>query len=292
MLADYPIANIGEKGNELMKQVARALTIAGSDSGGGAGIQADLKTFQELYVYGMSVITAVTAQNTRGVFDVQTLSLDSIAKQIDAVVTDIGVQATKTGMLANGEITQLVTRKVKEHQLFPLIVDPVMVSTSGHHLLDHAARQQYIEELIPLATVITPNIPEAEVLTEMTLHDLNSRKKAAQSLHALGASSVIIKGGHLEEEEEAIDLFYDGKEFALLRSPRVDTLHTHGTGCTFSAAITSYLARGFSLADSVKRAKQFITAAITHSFPLGHGHGPVNHWANRQGGKNDGYQPK
>jgi hydroxymethylpyrimidine/phosphomethylpyrimidine kinase len=269
-----------------MTQPARALTIAGSDSGGGAGIQADLKTFQELQVYGMTAITAVTAQNTLGVFDVQTLPPASIAKQIDAVVTDIGVHATKTGMLANAEITALVARKVKEHQLFPLVIDPVMVSTSGHLLLDQSAKKQYIEELIPLATVITPNIAEAEALTETSLDHLDARKKAAQSLHALGARSVVIKGGHLEGEE-AIDLFYDGKEFCFLRAPRVNTPHTHGTGCTFSAAIAAHLARGVTLAKAVSQAKRFIAAAIAHSLPLGRGHGPTNHWAHRQGGEPD-----
>lgn len=272
-----------ERGTQ-MTQLARALTIAGSDSGGGAGIQADLKTFQELRVFGMTAITAVTAQNTLGVFDVQTLPAEAVAKQLDAVATDIGVDATKTGMLANAEITALVARKVKEHQLFPLVVDPVMVSTSGHLLLDQAARKQFIEELIPLATVITPNIPEAEALTETPLTDLNARKQAAQALHALGAQSVIIKGGHLEDDE-AVDLFYDGKEFVFLRSPRFDTPHTHGTGCTLSAAIAAYLARGFTLANAVSQAKQFISAAISHAFPLGSGHGPTNHWAHRLGGE-------
>ncbi|AUS08259.1 bifunctional hydroxymethylpyrimidine kinase/phosphomethylpyrimidine kinase [Laceyella sacchari] len=267
-----------------MTQPARALTIAGSDSGGGAGIQADLKTFQELRVFGMTAITAVTAQNTLGVFDVQTLPAEAVAKQLDAVATDIGVDATKTGMLANAEITSVVARKVKEHQLFPLVVDPVMVSTSGHLLLDQAARKQFMEELIPLATVITPNIPEAEALTETPLTDLNARKQAAQALHALGAQSVVIKGGHLEDDD-AVDLFYDGKEFVFLRSPRFDTSHTHGTGCTLSAAIAAYLARGFTLANAVSQAKQFISAAISHAFPLGSGHGPTNHWAHRLGGE-------
>ncbi|MGA8941183.1 MAG: bifunctional hydroxymethylpyrimidine kinase/phosphomethylpyrimidine kinase [Thermoactinomyces sp.] len=264
-----------------MNQVARALTIAGSDSGGGAGIQADLKTFQELHVFGMSAITAITAQNTLGVQDVVELNPEIVAKQIDSVVTDLGVDAVKTGMLASPEIIETVAAKIKEHRLTPFVVDPVMASTSGDLLLTGDARTSFKKWLLPLATVITPNLHEAEILAGMQITNWEERKKAAQLLVDEGASAVIIKGGHAKEKE-AVDLFYDGSNFHSFSAPRKDTKHTHGTGCTFSAAITAYLAQGLSLYQATSKAKSFITAAISHPISLGHGNGPTNHWAHRR----------
>lgn len=263
-----------------MKHIARALTIAGSDSGGGAGIQADLKTFQELHVFGMSAITAITAQNTLGVQDVDILEPDMVAKQIDSVVTDLGVDAAKTGMLANSEVIEVVAAKVKEHQLFPLVIDPVMVSTSGHQLLTEDAREAIKKRLLPLSTLITPNLPEAEILAGQRITSWEDRKRAAQTLVDEGVKAVIIKGGH-GKEEEAIDLLYDGKNFISFSSPRFHTKNTHGTGCTFSAAITANLAKGKSLHEAVDNAKKFITAAVGNPLTLGKGNGPTNHFAHR-----------
>lgn len=261
--------------------IARTLTIAGSDSGGGAGIQADIKTFQELETFGMSAITAITAQNTLGVQKVYTLTPEAVAEQIHSVATDLGVDATKTGMLATADIVKIVAQKVQEFNLFPLVVDPVMVSTSGHVLLDQDAQIVYKNDLIPLASVVTPNLPEAEVLTGLSLTDMDSRRKAARMFIEWGAKAVVIKGGH-GDHSTADDLYYDGKEFSVLRAPRFDTKQTHGTGCTFSAAITAFLGRGASTYDAVKQAKEFITAAIGHPLNLGHGHGPTNHFAYRR----------
>jgi hydroxymethylpyrimidine/phosphomethylpyrimidine kinase len=263
-----------------MKQIARALTIAGSDSGGGAGIQADLKTFQELYVFGMSSITAITAQNTLGVQKVGVVDPDLVAKQIDSVVTDLGVDAAKTGMLANAEIIEVVAVKVKEHQIGPLVIDPVMVSTSGHQLLTEDARVTMKKKLLPLATLVTPNLHEAEILAGQRITGWEDRKQAARKLVDEGAKAVIIKGGH-GKEEEAIDLLYDGKDFVSFSSPRFKTKNTHGTGCTFSAAITAYLAKGESLHEAVRQAKNFITAAVGNPLMLGKGNGPTNHFAHR-----------
>lgn len=259
----------------------RALTIAGSDSGGGAGIQADLKTFQELNVYGMSALTAVTAQNTLGVTGIYPLPAEAVAEQIDAVASDIGINAAKTGMIASSEIMEVIANKVREHQIKNLVVDPVMIAKSGAALLDESARQALSRTLIPLATVVTPNIPEAEVITGLSLASLEQRQEAAKRIVAMGAQSVIIKGGHLTGDE-ALDLFYDGEQFQTYTAPRFHTKHTHGTGCTFSAAIAAGLAKGDSLIDAVHRAKSFITAAISHPLGLGGGHGPTNHWAYQQ----------
>lgn len=263
-----------------MNHIARALTIAGSDSGGGAGIQADLKTFQELHVFGMSAITAITAQNTLGVQDVVELKPEIVAKQIDSIATDLGVDAVKTGMLASPEIIETVAAKIKEYHLTPFVIDPVMVSTSGDLLLTGDARESFKKWLLPLATLITPNLHEAEILADMQITNQQEKKQAAQILIDEGAKAVIIKGGH-SKEAEAVDLFYDGSTFHSFTAPRIDTKHTHGTGCTFSAAITAYLAQGLSLYQATLNAKSFITAAISHSLSLGHGNGPTNHWAHR-----------
>lgn len=258
--------------------IYRALSIAGSDSGGGAGIQADLKTWMSLRVFGTSAITAVTAQNTKTVDGIYPIPLEGIALQIDAVVKDIGIDAVKTGMLGDTAIIEVVASKIKEHQLPNLVVDPVMVAKSGARLLRDEAREAMIQYLLPLATIVTPNIPEAEALTGLTIRTAQDVERAAKMLvHEIGAKAAIVKGGHLEGEP--IDRLYDGQTFHSFRAPRFDTRHTHGTGCTFSAAITAGLAKGLPLVESVQVAKKFITSAISDELGIGGGHGPTNHWA-------------
>ncbi|WP_134700512.1 bifunctional hydroxymethylpyrimidine kinase/phosphomethylpyrimidine kinase [Ammoniphilus sp. YIM 78166] len=257
--------------------IPRALTIAGSDSGGGAGIQADLKTFTVRQVYGMSAITAITAQNTQGVEGIHPIPLDMIAKQIEMVIEDIGTDAVKTGMLGTPEIIQLVSRKLKHYQVPNVVVDPVMVAKGGAKLLQEEAVDSLIQHLLPLATVVTPNIPEAEVITRKKIRNMEEMRTAAREIVGMGAQTVIVKGGHLEEEP--IDLFFDGTEFMTFPGVRVQTRHTHGTGCTFAACITAELAKGKSLPEAIHTAKAFITAAITNELGLGQGHGPTNHWA-------------
>jgi hydroxymethylpyrimidine/phosphomethylpyrimidine kinase len=259
-------------------QVHRALTIAGSDSGGGAGIQADLKTFTMLEVFGMSAITAVTAQNTLGVHGIYDIPLEGIEKQLDAVLTDIGVDAAKTGMLSQPAVIELVAAKVKQYNINRLIIDPVMVAKGGAALLAEEAKSALRTILLPLAAVVTPNIPEAEVLTGKSILTINEMKEAARRIvDDYGARAAVVKGGHLSGE--ATDVLYDGDRMHLFASERVQTRHTHGTGCTFSAALTAQLAKGHSLHDSVQSAKQFISAAIKEELGLGGGHGPTNHWA-------------
>jgi hydroxymethylpyrimidine/phosphomethylpyrimidine kinase len=261
-----------------VKQVYKALTIAGSDSGGGAGIQADLKTFQMLEVYGMSAITAVTAQNTLGVHGIYDIPLEGIERQIEAVIQDIGVDALKTGMLSQPEVIELVADQVKKHKLAKLVVDPVMVAKGGASLLAANAQDALRSRLLPLAALVTPNIPEAEVIVRMEINSLESMKEAAvRIVEQYGAAAAVIKGGH--SSGDPTDVLYDGKHFHLLTSERYETRHTHGTGCTFSAAITAELAKGFSLFDAVHTAKKFITLAIRHELGIGGGHGPTNHWA-------------
>jgi len=257
-------------------KIRKALTIAGSDSGAGAGIQADLKTFAALGVYGTSAITAITAQNTVGVTEVLALSPKLVGAQIDAVIGDIGAHAVKTGMLANAAIIDVVVKKIGEHRLKNVVVDPVMVATSGDLLIQKSAVHALRTKLIPLATVVTPNIPEAEELTGMKLRSLEEMREAAKLISKMGAKIVIIKGGHLKGP--AMDLFYDGKKFIALNAPRIRTKNTHGTGCTFSAAIAAYLARGEKIECAVALAKKFITQAIQSSFSIGAGHSPVNHF--------------
>ncbi|MGD8190432.1 bifunctional hydroxymethylpyrimidine kinase/phosphomethylpyrimidine kinase [Brevibacillus ginsengisoli] len=260
-------------------KVVKALTIAGSDSGGGAGIQADLKTFQELGVFGMSAITAITAQNTIGVHAVYPMTVEAVEKQLVAIGDDLEPDAVKTGMLFSGEIIQAVAQRIADYKWRNLVVDPVMVAKGGSPLLQQEAVQSMQEFLLPLARVVTPNIPEAEILTGMTIRSLEDRKRAASKLLEYGVEHVVMKGGHAENEEMVTDLLYDGKEFVTFTSPRVITRHTHGTGCTFAAAITAQLAQGLSMADSVSVAKQFIAAAIEDHLGIGSGHGPTNHWA-------------
>lgn len=257
----------------------RALTIAGSDSGGGAGIQADLKTFAALGVYGMSALTAITAQNTVGVQGVFELPADFVGLQIDSVVTDIGVDAVKTGMLANAEIIAVVAAKVREHDLPNLVVDPVMVAKSGDALLREDARETLVRELIPLAKVLTPNLHEARALSGIEIESLEEMREAARAIHELGAQNVVVKGGHLPGSGESVDILYDGRDFIEFTAPRIETRNTHGTGCTFASAIAAELAKGKSVPEAVRAAKEFITMALRHSLPLGRGHGPTNHFA-------------
>jgi hydroxymethylpyrimidine/phosphomethylpyrimidine kinase len=268
-----------------MKKVYKALTIAGSDSGGGAGIQADLKTFQELKVFGMSVLTAVTAQNTLGVQGVYPLSGEAVKQQIESIGTDLGTDAVKTGMLFSSEIIEAVAEKIKQFRWHNIVVDPVMIAKGGAPLLQEEAVSALKSALLPLATVITPNIPEAEVLTGITIRTLADRQEAAKRLREMGVKYVIIKGGHDEDETEAVDLLYDGDEFTYFQSKRITTKNTHGTGCTFAAAITAELAKGSSVKEAVQTAKAFIQAAIENELGIGHGHGPTNHWAYREKNK-------
>ncbi len=255
-------------------KVPVALTIAGSDSGGGAGIQADLKTFAALGVHGTSAITAITAQNTVTVTAIHEVPVRVIRAQIDAVVRDIGVQAAKTGMLASAEIIEAVAMAIREHGIQNLVVDPVMVAKGGARLLHNDAIAALYRHLLPLAAVVTPNIPEAEVLLGRSLATLDDRRQAARDLFALGPRAVVVKGGHAETD--AVDVYWDGLEMVEFAGRRIDTKNTHGSGCAFSAAITAGLAKGQDPLEAVRSAKVFITAAIEHSLELGSGHGPVN----------------
>ncbi|GAB6991952.1 bifunctional hydroxymethylpyrimidine kinase/phosphomethylpyrimidine kinase [Paenibacillus pini] len=264
------------------KPIAKALTIAGSDSGGGAGIQADLKTFQELGVYGMSALTAVTAQNTLGVQAVYPLSPEAVTAQIHSVGSDIGVDAVKTGMLFSSEIILAVAEAIRDFGWSKLVVDPVMIAKGGSVLLQEEAIRALTQKLLPLTTVVTPNIPEAEKLTGIVIHHIADRQEAAKRLADLGAKYVIIKGGH-DSGTEAIDLLYDGSHFTEMAGKRVNTEHTHGTGCTFSAVLTAGLAEGMIMENAMSRAKDFIQAAIEDGIQIGRGHGPTNHWAYGRG---------
>ena len=257
--------------------VTRVLTIAGSDSGGGAGIQADLKTITVLGGFGMSVITALTAQNTLGVQGVYEVPEDFVEKQFDSVATDIGIDAAKTGMLASSKIIRTVAKKIRQYGINKLVVDPVMVAKGGAPLIADEAKKSLIEELLPLAYVITPNIPEAEELAKIKISSIDDMKKAAGIIYGLGAKNVVIKGGHLAGDP--VDILYDGKNYHKFTSERIDTKNTHGTGCTFSAAIAGKLAEGKSVFEAVKTAKDYTTTAIRFSLNIGGGHGPTNHLA-------------
>jgi hydroxymethylpyrimidine/phosphomethylpyrimidine kinase len=259
-----------------MDRVRTALTIAGSDSGGGAGIQADLKTFSALGVFGMSAVTAITAQNTLGVTAVVEISPEIVAAQIDAVVTDIGVDAAKTGMISNTEIIRAVAAKIREHGISTLVVDPVMVATSGDRLLREEAVEALRSELLPLATVVTPNLPEAGVLIGREVSTLDEMRDAARAIVDLGVRSVLVKGGHLAGD--AVDVFYDGDRFVELTARRIPTTSTHGTGCTLASAIASLLAKGTPLEQAIRDAKAYVTNAIEKAYPIGKGHGPVHHF--------------
>lgn len=256
--------------------IPKALTIAGSDSGGGAGIQADLKTFAALSVYGSSVITALTAQNTRGVTGVHEVPAEFISAQIDAVMGDIGAHAAKTGMLSSVEIIEAVADGVQRHAIRRLVVDPVMVAKSGDRLLREDAVEALRTSLLPLAYLVTPNIPEAEVLSGRSISSENDMIEAARAIQSMGAQSVVVKGGH--RDDEPVDILFDGSGIHRIGTPRVETRHTHGTGCTFAAAITAGLARGSDLQEATTAAKAFLYGALVHAYEIGAGHSPVNHF--------------
>ena len=253
-----------------------ALTIAGSDSGGGAGIQADLKTFAVLGVHGTSAITAITAQNTTGVTEILELPTSLIREQIAVVVDDIGVHAAKTGMLSSAAIIATVADAVERYGIGNLVVDPVMVAKGGAKLLRDDAVTAMRDLLMPLAAVVTPNLPEAQVLLGREITTLDERRRAARDLVAMGARSAVVKGGHAEGD--VVDVFFDGKQLIELSAERIETPNTHGSGCVFSAAITAGIALGMEPLEAVRRAKTFITRAIASSIEIGHGHGPVNPW--------------
>ncbi|WP_338651725.1 bifunctional hydroxymethylpyrimidine kinase/phosphomethylpyrimidine kinase [Lysinibacillus sp. Y5S-8] len=257
-------------------------TIAGSDSGGGAGIQADLKTFQELEVFGTSVITALTAQNTTGVTGVFPIDISFVEKQFQALVEDFPIAAMKTGMLYSSGIIQAIARMIGELNI-PLVVDPVMIAKGGESLLQQEAIEALRSSLLPLATIVTPNIPEAEALTGRAIRHFEDMKQVAQSFLQLGVQCVILKGGHLAEPLYAIDyvFFKNGQSFSM-QSPRIQTKNTHGTGCTFSAALTAFLGRGLAMEEAIIEAKKFIQLAIMHDLSIGNGHGPTNHFAYQQ----------
>jgi len=258
--------------------IPRALTIAGSDSGGGAGIQADIKTFSAFGVYGMSAIAALTAQNTIGVRGIIEIDPEFVSLQIRAVVEDIGVDAVKTGMLSNASVISRVAEDLGELGLQRIVVDPVMVAKGGDRLLRQDAIETMKKELFPLAMVVTPNLHEVNALIGIEVTTLDDMKEAARAIKALGPRYVVIKGGHLPGIP--LDLLFDGSTFHEFTNVRYDTPHTHGTGCTFASAIAAGLARGTSVEEAVARAKVYITAAIRQGIPLGKGHGPVHHFHN------------
>jgi hydroxymethylpyrimidine/phosphomethylpyrimidine kinase len=255
--------------------VPRALTIAGSDSGGGAGIQADLKTFQALGVWGMTAITAVTVQNTKGVTGYQEVSPDTVADQVRAVVTDIGVDAAKTGMLASARIIEAVAESASEVGVPNLVVDPVFVSKHGHPLLQEDAVDALRTRIVPLATLVTPNLHEAAGLAGIPVRSAEDMEGAGRAILDLGAGAVLVKGGHLEGTE-ATDLLVTSDGAQPITAERIDTPHTHGTGCVLSAAIAAHLARGAELPEAVLKGKSFVTAAIRAALEIGQGIGPVN----------------
>jgi hydroxymethylpyrimidine kinase/phosphomethylpyrimidine kinase len=254
--------------------IPTALTIAGSDSSGGAGIQADLKTFSALKVYGMSVIAALTAQNTLSVRDVLKIPAGFVGQQLDAVLTDIPAGAVKTGMLGSAAVVDVVARKIREYGISALVVDPVMVSSSGTTLLEPDGVEILRSALLPLALLVTPNLAEAAALTGIEVRDTATMEQAARRLHGMGARHVLVKGGHLEGD--AIDVFFDGTAIERLSSPRIRTANLHGTGCVLSAAVTAYLALGSPLHEAVVLGKEFVTESIRTSLRLGAGTGPVN----------------
>lgn len=272
----------------------KVLTIAGSDSCGGAGIQADLKSFSANGVYGMSVITAITAQNTMGVFAVQDLEVEIIKAQIDAIFTDIDVDAVKIGMVSSISTIYAISEKLEQYKPKNIVLDPVMISKSGYSLLKPESKAALIKKLIPLASLITPNVPEAEeILEEVSsvikhIETIEDMESAVKELYRLGCKNILLKGGHMHGD--AVDVFYDGSEIIHFTSNRINTKNTHGTGCTLSSAIAANLALGIDMKDAIKNSKQYITTAIKHSLDIGHGVGPTNHFYElykKAGMKND-----
>jgi hydroxymethylpyrimidine/phosphomethylpyrimidine kinase len=259
--------------------VPTALTIAGSDSGGGAGIQADLKTFSAFRVFGTSVVAALTAQNSLGVHGVFNVPPEFVARQIDAVLSDIGADAIKIGMLSTAPIIHAVAERLGAHRRCPVVLDPVMIAKSGDPLLEPPARGALIAEMLPLAEVITPNLHEAAALADIPVETEADMEEAARRIHALGPRHVLVKGGHLKDA--ATDILWDGRTVRRFTTPRLDSPHTHGTGCTLSAAIAAGLARGRPLGDAVEEAKRYVTAAIGAGFQAGRGVGALRHFVER-----------
>lgn len=257
-----------------------ALTIAGSDSGGGAGIQADLKTFAAHGVFGFCAITAVTAQNSLGVTAVSQVPEDVVAAQIAAVAADFPVHAVKTGMLGTAAAVRTVAREIRARSLAPLVLDPVMIAKSGAALLHDEAVSVLVSDLLPLADVITPNVPEAEVLTGLRIATLDDCRLAARRLAELGPRRVVVKGGHLERPD-IVDVLFDGSSVVEFSHPRLPGRHTHGTGCTFASALASHLALGRTLAEAIPQVQHYIAGAIAANLDLGHGHGPMDHFWDR-----------
>ena len=256
-----------------------ALTIAGSDSGGGAGIQADLKTFQRFGVFGTSAVTAITAQNTRGVRQWEPVSPELVRAQIDAVIEDLPPSAFKTGMIANGRVALTIAAAIRDYSLRNYVLDPVMVATSGDKLLDNDAIDVIREQLVPLASIVTPNLYEAEILVGEKLEDEDAIVRAAETIVSdMGAAAVLIKGGHLPSGDRVVDTLFDG-DVRTFRGKRIETTNTHGTGCTLSAAIAAFLARGESLHAAVRRSIEYVQNAIATAPGLGSGNGPLNHLA-------------
>jgi hydroxymethylpyrimidine/phosphomethylpyrimidine kinase len=256
--------------------IPKALTIAGSDSGGGAGIQADLKTFSAFRVFGMSVITAVTAQNSLGVQGVENLPPAFVARQLQSVLEDFGADAAKCGMLSTAPIIEAVAAELTGRRIEKLVVDPVMVAKSGDQLLQPEARAALADRILPLAMLVTPNLPEAEVLAGMRVAEPEDMEEAARRIHLMGPRYVLVKGGHLKGD--ATDLLWNGREFTKFSTPRIDSQNTHGTGCTFSAAIAAGLARGQALGDAIRSAKAYVTRAIREGFKAGRGVGQLRHF--------------
>ncbi|MEA3475793.1 MAG: bifunctional hydroxymethylpyrimidine kinase/phosphomethylpyrimidine kinase [Candidatus Cloacimonadota bacterium] len=260
-----------------MNYEGKALTIAGSDSGGGAGIQADLKTFHAFNVFGMSAVTSVTSQNTLGVRSIHDIPSNVVGDQIDMIMKDIGTDATKTGMVSNKEIIEIIVDRVEEHKIEKLVVDPVMIAKSGARLLRKDAEKALIENLLPVAFLVTPNVFEAEIISGISIKNIEDAKKLAKLIQKMGAKNVLLKGGHLSGEN-AIDILFDGKGFTYYEKDKIDTKNTHGTGCTFSAAITAGLAKGVTVYNAIKVAKDYITRAIKNApTNIGKGHGPLYH---------------
>jgi hydroxymethylpyrimidine/phosphomethylpyrimidine kinase len=264
--------------HQTQSSIPIALTVAGSDSGGGAGIQADLKTFAFHCVHGTTALTCVTSQNTLGVMRVDALPPEAVAAQMEAVVKDLGVQATKTGMLLNTEIIQTVAQAVKTLGLANLVVDPVMVSRTGVQLIDDQAIESLRHTLIPLAAIVTPNRYEAQILSGMEIHTLEDMQTAAQRIHQLGVTAVLVKGGGMTDHLRGVDVWFDGQKLLSVQTQAIDTRHTHGTGCTLSSAITANLALGKAPLQAVRCAKDYVTTALQYSLEMGQGTGPVGHF--------------
>ena len=260
----------------------KILSIAGSDTGGGAGIQADIKTITSLGGYATTVITALTAQNTLGVQSIFEISASFVGQQIDAIMTDIGTDAAKTGMLVNKEIVNVVSLKIKEYNITHVVVDPVIISKNGKRLLSADAVNALTSQLFPLSFLVTPNIPEAEYISGLRIKSLSDAEKAAKCIHQLEPQNVLIKGGHagkswdVKNEGKVIDVLYDGKSFEYIEGEYIPTKNTHGTGCTYASAIATYLAKGFRLKEAVIQAKEFVTASIRKSFNPGKGYGTLD----------------